>query len=184
MAGLTQQEINTFEAKRVGFWQMITGKTGDDLLEGIQDILSAAGILSDQLANIQALLSGVSPSSLPQPYSQTVPTVGNVSGNAQYVVDYSPVEVAANATFGNFTAQFDGTATIHISLSNGGILSKTVSNNVSSTTAEMNSGDDIGTVQWNDFDFSIRDGLTYSFQSDTAGIAAFYVLAAPDIGVE
>ncbi len=62
---LTQKQIDTFEAERVGFWQKLTGKSLDDILQGLQYNLQAQQVISDQLASLTQALTGTTPATAP-----------------------------------------------------------------------------------------------------------------------
>jgi hypothetical protein len=169
MATLTQAEIDAFEKMRTGFWNNISGRSADLILEGEQHILIALQIISQQLAII-AQGGGEVNSELPTPLSQPVMSVvGDSFGyNNIILVNLTSVDASSNQNFGTFTAPFTGTAVLLINLAASGVLSmnaQTVGQSQVDTTAKLLDGATITGGQWQTIQLPITEKSVYAFRT-------------------
>lgn len=173
-ANLTQSEIDDFEKMRVGFWDNITGRSADALLEGEQHILIALQIISQQLAII-AQGNNDLPSPLPQPIT---PVVGDVLSYVT-LVNLTSVDASSNQDFGTFAAPFTGTAVLLINIASNGVLSmtaQTVGQSQVNTTAKLLDGATIIAGQWQTIQIPITYKNVYSFRTSVGCKATLQVI--------
>ena len=179
---LTQAQIDAAEKLRIGFWQRITGAGENDNLQLLQYQLLGLQVISDQLAR----LAGASGSSgLPQPLPNPVQPIGSpvTALVAQAFVPFTVKQVDDSTPFGGFTAPYDGSFVLGISMSAGGIIT---ANQEDSTGKQVSSpllfsGNNIGTNLATSEQQPMQKDMRFSFQSDTAGTASFLVICWPGL---
>jgi hypothetical protein len=115
-------QIATFEQQGINIWDVLSGAADRKELTGEQLLISCLQVISNQ---IQAAITGGTGDNLPQPLSLPAQAIADVSSpnGTVSLVDLETVNIAAGQNFAKFTAPFNGTAIVSISLTAAGALS-------------------------------------------------------------